>query len=109
MDVPDNLIDLGEKTSLDTILSKGERFRPVARVSALDVGSRLKAVERFEANGEPLIVENWHKHSSWKSEMFDIQWLVKNYGNEGTQLLTHESPLTDAVFSVERLQYAGSH
>lgn len=77
--------DFGADWTFDGILAKGTHFKPVPRVSALDEEEMLKAIERHDNSGIPLIIEGWHLHPRWKSELLDIEWLLQNKGDEGVQ------------------------
>ncbi|KAH9951236.1 hypothetical protein B0H21DRAFT_685285 [Amylocystis lapponica] len=69
--------------SLDGLLDKGEKFRHINRVSALGPAEDVsRAIERHEQDGIPLIIEGWHKRKDWPADIFNIQWLLKNHGDD---------------------------
>ena len=77
--------DLGADWTFDKILARGIRFRKVSRVSALDTQAMLRAIDSHERNGSPLIIEDWHKHPEWNSDLFGMEWLLRNKGKQGAR------------------------
>lgn len=69
--------------TLEGLIAKGKRFREIPRVSAQQSGDVLKGtIEKHEQSGVPLIIEGWHKHHKWSSDIFDVHWLEKHHGND---------------------------
>ena len=65
---------------------QGRRFKPVKRISALIPEEvLLHRLAEYERDGEPLIIENWHKHPKWPKELFDVDRLVRTYGHHSEQ------------------------
>ena len=69
--------------TLERLLTQSPTLQPVKRVSALSERDMLQAIAEHETTGEPLIIEDWHKHPKWPSEMFSMDWLVATKGHEG--------------------------
>lgn len=69
--------------TLEKLLTQSPMLQPVKRVSALAERDMLQAIAEHETTGEPLIIEGWHKHPQWPSEMFSMDWLVTTKGHEG--------------------------
>lgn len=80
--------DFGADWTLEGILKKGSRLKLVPRVSALDQEAMTKAIKEHERSGVPLIIEGWHKHRGWEAGLLDIEWLLRNKGNEGKYFFT---------------------
>jgi hypothetical protein len=70
--------------SLNKLLSKSKRFRPVPRIMASSP-DLANALDDYERSGIPLIVEGVHKHGRWHADMFNPTWFCK-HGQQG-QLL----------------------
>ncbi|OCH88258.1 hypothetical protein OBBRIDRAFT_734811 [Obba rivulosa] len=87
-DVPSNSSETPARPTcqgwtLIRILEAGERFRHIPRISALRPQDELwQAIREHETAGIPLIIEDWHKHPQWPSNMFDVEWLVQNCPDE---------------------------
>ncbi|KAI0277228.1 hypothetical protein BGY98DRAFT_1089999 [Russula aff. rugulosa BPL654] len=63
--------------SLNGLLTQGDRFREIPRISVSD--KNLDATIRdHESSGVPLVIEGMHEHQAWPTAMFDIQWLRDN-------------------------------
>ncbi|KAK1236012.1 hypothetical protein PQX77_000781 [Marasmius sp. AFHP31] len=62
--------------SFDDIVSR-PGFEAVPRISALD-SNLLKHIEQHEANGVPLVIEGFHKLSSWQPDIFNPAWLASH-------------------------------
>jgi hypothetical protein len=63
--------------SLNGLLTQGDRFREIPRISVSD--KNLDATIRdHESSGLPLVIEGMHEHQAWPTAMFDIQWLRDN-------------------------------
>ena len=70
--------------SFQKLLAESARFKPVARISALETNAMLTAIWNHEKSGEPLIIENWHNHTEWPVSMFNIEWLLSRKGDDST-------------------------
>lgn len=68
---------------METFLAHSPTFQPVKRVSALSRRDMDEAIAEHEKSGEPLIIEDWHKHPDWPSHMFGMDWLLSTKGHEG--------------------------
>lgn len=68
---------------MDILLARSPVFQPVKRVSALSDREMHQAIMEHEKSGEPLIIEDWHKHPDWPGDMFGVDWLLRTKGHEG--------------------------
>lgn len=69
--------------SLEEILSRGTNFLPVPvedveHQSAEQIDLRVRDTE---ADGIPLVMQNWHKRPGWNAEIFSPTWLTQNEGD----------------------------
>lgn len=71
--------------TLEHLIEMG--MKPVERVSALQGASDIqKAIRRYEDDGIPTIIEDWHKTAQWpKDDLFTVNWLLEN-GEQSTWL-----------------------
>lgn len=69
--------------TLDHLLTQGRRFHSVPRVSALNPELVASALEDYERSGVPLIIEHLDQDPKWAKDMFNIDWLLERYGDEG--------------------------
>ncbi|KAI0029383.1 hypothetical protein K488DRAFT_56501 [Vararia minispora EC-137] len=70
-----------EEWDLERILARGQRFRPIPRVSVTDEGQSgelTEALEKYRALGIPLVIEDLHMLTSWPSELFSAAWFQEN-------------------------------
>ncbi|KAF9911781.1 hypothetical protein BX616_010484 [Lobosporangium transversale] len=74
-------IDL-ESMDYQQIMSLGFPFVPVKRVDVRDEGVDIRhEVETIVVeSGTPVVLENWHKHSKWRAELFTFPYLADTYG-----------------------------
>ncbi|KAL6298227.1 hypothetical protein BKA93DRAFT_812084 [Sparassis latifolia] len=69
--------------TFDGLISKGNRFKPVPRVSALaSVRELEEVVKNHEQSGIPLVIENWHERPEWRKDIFNVDWLLEHHGND---------------------------
>jgi len=66
----------------ETLLSYCSKFVPVRRVKA-DSSDLSETIREYEKNGIPLVIEGFHKLSSWPKEMFTLENFVKNTKSKG--------------------------
>lgn len=59
--------------TLQGLVEQGACFKLVPRVSALSEHEMLEAIRKYEAEGEPLIIEHWDKHPKWPKHIFDLE------------------------------------
>lgn len=78
--------------TLDGLVALGKRTQPVPRVSALQDGSVIEEeIRKSEAEGTPLIIEDWHKAPCWpRDDLFTAEWLLEN-GDECAYCLRNAS------------------
>ena len=70
---------------MQRMLDAHRNFRPVRRISALaPPEDLLRELAEYEKSGEPLIIEDWHKHSKWNGDLLGIEWLLAHAGHKGT-------------------------
>lgn len=71
--------------TLEGLLHQNPQFKAVQRVSALASSTTIEAaIRKHEASGEPLIIERFHEHPTWPQTTFNVDWLLENYGHQGT-------------------------
>lgn len=69
--------------TLQGLLRRGKRFKQVKRIPASwPEAQLLSAIEQHEQSGEPLIIEGWHQQRNWPRDLFDINWLLRNCGDQ---------------------------
>ncbi|RPD80033.1 hypothetical protein L226DRAFT_454024 [Lentinus tigrinus ALCF2SS1-7] len=65
------------------MLDAHRNFRPVRRISALvPPDALLRELTEYEKSGEPLIIENWHKHPKWQGDLLGMEWLLAHAGQK---------------------------
>ena len=70
--------------SVSELCGKYANFREVRRVKASALSEDLSRVlEDYEHKGEPLVVEDLHKHPRWREDMLNMEWLLKNASDKG--------------------------
>ncbi|KAI0362060.1 hypothetical protein OH77DRAFT_1491547 [Trametes cingulata] len=58
-------------------------FEHVRRVSALsEPAALLRALEEYERDGLPLIIDDWDKHSKWPADVFSLDFLLRTAGDQ---------------------------
>ncbi|KAI1314865.1 hypothetical protein EDD11_001641 [Mortierella claussenii] len=69
--------------SYKNILAMGFPFVPVQRVDVNQEGVDLRCEvdDICVDKGTPLVLENWHKHPIWNSELFTFPVIDEKYGN----------------------------
>ncbi|EJF65833.1 hypothetical protein DICSQDRAFT_50077 [Dichomitus squalens LYAD-421 SS1] len=69
--------------SVPELCGKYTNFREVRRVKASALSEDPSQVlDDYERKGEPLIVEGLHQHSSWREDILNMEWLLKNAGDK---------------------------
>ncbi|KAI0748095.1 hypothetical protein C8Q80DRAFT_1270539 [Daedaleopsis nitida] len=69
--------------SITAFCDSYKNFQPVRRISALIPPSELQeALHNHDSTGEPLIIEDWHKHPQWREGLVSMEWLLENRGNK---------------------------
>jgi len=71
--------------SLESLVQTSPNFRKVDRVSA-SVEDIFSVLKDYELRGVPLVIEDFHKHERWPSEMFTLENFAKNSESTGTSL-----------------------
>lgn len=73
--------------TLDSLVALGKRMEPVPRISALQGRAVVEEeIRRSEAEGTPLVIEDWHKTPCWpKDSLFEAEWLLE-HGDESMYL-----------------------
>jgi hypothetical protein len=71
--------------SLESLVQTSPNFRKVDRVSA-NVEDIFSVLRNYELRGVPLVIEDFHKHESWPSEMFTLENFAKNSESTGMSL-----------------------
>ena len=71
--------------SLESLVQTSPNFRKVDRVSA-SVEDIYSVLRDYELRGVPLVIEDFHKHERWPSEMFTLENFAKNSESTGTSL-----------------------
>ncbi|KAG6814509.1 hypothetical protein H0H92_000034 [Tricholoma furcatifolium] len=61
--------------SLKDILENNKNFQPVPRYSLTDA---TQAIQAFEADGIPLIIQGLHEESKWLKKEFEPDWLLEH-------------------------------
>ncbi|KAF9344237.1 hypothetical protein BGX26_004620 [Mortierella sp. AD094] len=65
------------------ITSKGFPFVPIPRIHSTKDVDIAQMVENTVVNdGIPLVIDNWHKHDTWRKKGFTISFLERKYGKE---------------------------
>jgi len=62
---------------LDELIAAGESFCGIPRVSASDSNLAF-SIEEHERTGVPLIIEAWHTHPRWPTDLFTVQSFCAN-------------------------------
>ncbi|GJE95153.1 hypothetical protein PsYK624_113340 [Phanerochaete sordida] len=101
--------------SLQSLLEHGN-FEHVRRVSALLPREQLlRELERYEHDGQPLIIEDWHQHPQWPKDLFDMKWLLNKCGHHKWHIRNvrdrsdKEISLADFIhWSRDRVMYSGT-
>jgi hypothetical protein len=72
--------------SFKKLMKRGKRFKPVPRISAtlMTEEELLRKIEQYEQSGDPLIIEDWHKHPNWPKGLFDLNALLEQRGDYST-------------------------
>ncbi|KDQ61023.1 hypothetical protein JAAARDRAFT_125315, partial [Jaapia argillacea MUCL 33604] len=74
--------------SLDKLLSNS-CFHQVRRVSAILSPAELQSeIAKVDEDGLPLIIEGCHLLSKWPTEMFKVDWLLKNVSEKAPEIAT---------------------
>lgn len=69
--------------SASDLCSKYASFEHVDRVSALAKPEVLsKALEKYERDGIPLVLEEWDQHPNWPKDIFSLEWLLQTSGDK---------------------------
>lgn len=70
--------------TVENLVSKGKRMKPIPRVSAITDYDRLDTIiKQYEDSGIPLIIEDWHKTPNWPTDgLFSPEWLL-DHGEQG--------------------------
>ena len=77
--------------SLDTLTLRFPNFKHVRRVSALsDKALKAQEIEKYDSEGIPTIIEDWHKRLDWPKE-FNLDWFKAKC--PASQSLFYSSPL----------------
>ena len=81
--------------SVSGLREKYANFREVRRVKASVLASEPSQVlQDYERSGEPLIVEDLHKHPKWREELLSMEWLLRNASDKGLSVLVSPICLT---------------
>lgn len=67
--------------SFSWLLNKGDRFKPVPRISINDP-NLVERIKQYETDGIPLVIDHWHEHTSWPSHIFGLDWVLANLGDD---------------------------
>jgi hypothetical protein len=70
--------------TLAELVKKAPNFRPVNRVHFRNP-SLMQKIRMHEDSGIPLIIEGFHEHESWPTELFTLDWL-NEHGKPGKKL-----------------------
>ncbi|PAV24014.1 hypothetical protein PNOK_0108200 [Pyrrhoderma noxium] len=64
--------------TVENLVSKGKRMKPIPRVSAITDYDRLDTIiKQYEDSGIPLIIEDWNKTPNWPTDgLFSPEWLL---------------------------------
>ncbi|KAI0336502.1 hypothetical protein GY45DRAFT_1394350 [Cubamyces sp. BRFM 1775] len=89
--------------SVPSLCRKFASFKEVRRVSAVaDPATLAKALDEYELDGIPLIIEDWHKHSAWPRDIFSLEWLLRTAGHENINVRNvhdrQDQPMTLSEF-----------
>ena len=71
--------------TLENLMAQNPQFRQVQRVSSLEPDRVATALMDHERLGIPVIIEHLNRNPKWPKDMFNVDWLLKKYGSEGTQ------------------------
>ncbi len=77
--------------SLESLVQTSPNFCKVNRVSA-SVEDIFSVLRDYELRGVPLVIEDFHKHERWPSEMFTLENFAKNSESTGTSLSNSWKP-----------------
>ncbi|KAG8876333.1 hypothetical protein FRC20_001836 [Serendipita sp. 405] len=97
--------------SMDELLKRGSNFRPVPTFNVEDASLEevVAVVKHHEESGIPLMLQNWHKRSSWDPELLSASWL-ENWQDAGSEIQVRNVYTWDdrAMCLVDYLKYARS-
>lgn len=65
----------------ENIATRGSPFVTTHRLNVNDPNLRNEVHFRSVGMGEPVVVEGLHKHEAWRTELFPLQHLHKDFGN----------------------------
>ncbi|KAI0082655.1 hypothetical protein K474DRAFT_1681082 [Panus rudis PR-1116 ss-1] len=90
-----------EEWTLKKLLQAGNNLKEVTRISACSA-HLPDVILDYEMRGEPLIIEGWQRHERWPEQLFSVDWLLENLGNE---LITARNVLdrSDTKLSIREL------
>ncbi|KAF7973410.1 hypothetical protein HWV62_15209 [Athelia sp. TMB] len=82
------LISTRDWESAEALVQRGRRFKLTRRVGVMASSEEqiASAIQQHERSGEPLILENMHKHPNWLGDAFHVDWLREN-GEQETRRL----------------------
>lgn len=69
-----------QKSFVHSILRKAKNFKPVRRISVRSLQADI--IRQHDESGEPLIIEGFHELETWPGDVFNVEWLLENHGNE---------------------------
>lgn len=72
----------------DSLLHSGPNFQPIPRVSAFSPGLSDAIATHLE-RGMPLVIEGWHEHPKWPKEIFDLKYLLEEFGDNRKHSLSN--------------------
>ncbi|KAF9974115.1 hypothetical protein BGZ73_002613 [Actinomortierella ambigua] len=79
----------------DAILARGFPFTEVPHLSLNDFNALLETVESTcVKDGMPVVIEGWHEHPGWQSDLFSLQTLIENHGDQAV-LCRDQTAATD--------------
>ncbi|KAG1832100.1 hypothetical protein EV424DRAFT_84675 [Suillus variegatus] len=70
--------------TLAQLIKKSPNFCPVDRVR-FDDPMLIQTIRMYEDSGAPLIIEGFHEHDSWPTDLFTLDWLSE-HGKQGKAL-----------------------
>lgn len=67
--------------TLSGLVKKASNFYPVDRIHFRDPGLMQK-IQTHEDSGVPLIIQGFHEHKDWPTDLFTLDWL-NEHGKPG--------------------------
>ncbi|KAF7967218.1 hypothetical protein HWV62_35148 [Athelia sp. TMB] len=86
------LISTRDWESAEALVQRGRRFKLTRRVDVMASSEEqiASAIQQHERSGEPLILENMHKHPNWLGDGFHVDWLRENGEQEARARNVHD-------------------